>query len=137
MATIEKYALGEHDWVTSKWENIKQKVEPCILYRSLPEIACKTVRLFKPEFRERWVGLITPAAREAARRRQVTMKMEEQMKEERRAQWMASLRPGSWLGEKRQMPWSVKENNIKCFPKHTLYLYLSKNPRCISMYIIS
>ena len=37
------------------------------------------------------VGLITPAAREAARRRQVAMRLEEQMREERRAQWMASL----------------------------------------------
>ena len=37
------------------------------------------------------VGLITPAAREAARRRQGAMRMEEQMKEERKAQWMASL----------------------------------------------
>ena len=28
MATVEKittYALEEHDWVTSKWENIKQQ----------------------------------------------------------------------------------------------------------------
>ena len=42
------------------------------------------------------VGLITPAAKEAARRRQVAMRMEAQMKEERKAQWMASLRgPGS------------------------------------------
>ena len=41
------------------------------------------------------VGLITPAARDAARRRQVAMRMEEQMREERRAQWMASLQgPG-------------------------------------------
>ena len=40
---ITTYAL-EHDGVTSKWENIKQNVEPCILYGSLPEIACKTVR---------------------------------------------------------------------------------------------
>ena len=32
-ATVEKittYALGEHDWVTSKWENIKENVEPYI-----------------------------------------------------------------------------------------------------------
>ena len=42
------------------------------------------------------VGLITPAAREAARRRQVAMRMEAQMKEERKAQWMASLRGPGW-----------------------------------------
>ena len=33
MATVEKittYTLGEHDWVSSKWENIKQNVEPFI-----------------------------------------------------------------------------------------------------------
>ena len=42
------------------------------------------------------VGLITPAAREAARRRQVAMRMEGQMKEERRAQWMASLQGPGW-----------------------------------------
>ena len=27
---ITTYALGEHDWVTSKWENIKENVEPYI-----------------------------------------------------------------------------------------------------------
>ena len=42
------------------------------------------------------VGLITPAARDAARRRQVAMRMEAQMKEERRAQWMASLQGPGW-----------------------------------------
>ena len=42
------------------------------------------------------VGLITPAAKEAARRRQVAMRMEAQMKEERKAQWMASLRGPGW-----------------------------------------
>ena len=42
------------------------------------------------------VGLISPAAREAARRRQVAMRMEAQMKEERKAQWMASLRGPGW-----------------------------------------
>ena len=36
------------------------------------------------------------AAREAARRRQVAMRMEAQMKEERKAQWMASLRGPGW-----------------------------------------
>ena len=39
---------------------------------------------------------ITPAAREAARRRQVAMRLEEQMREERRAQWMASLQGPGW-----------------------------------------
>ena len=38
------------------------------------------------------------------------------------------LPPGSWLGKERPMPWTVIENNIKYFPKHTLYLYSSKNP---------
>ena len=42
------------------------------------------------------VGLITPAARDAARRRQVAMRMEEQMRKERRAQWMASLQGPGW-----------------------------------------
>ena len=42
------------------------------------------------------VGLITPAAREAAGRRQVAMRMEAQMREERKAQWMASLRGPGW-----------------------------------------
>ena len=42
------------------------------------------------------VGLITPAARDAARRRQVAKRMEEQMREERRAQWMASLQGPGW-----------------------------------------
>ena len=32
----------------------------------------------------------------AARRRQVTRRMEEQMKEERKAQWMASLQGPGW-----------------------------------------
>ena len=42
------------------------------------------------------VGLIAPAARDAARRRQVAMRMEEQMRKERRAQWMASLQGPGW-----------------------------------------
>ena len=52
--SVTTYALGEHDWVTSKLENIMQNVQPCNLYSSLPEIACKTVRPFKPELGERW-----------------------------------------------------------------------------------
>ena len=47
------------------------------------------------------------------------------------------LPPGTWLGKERPMPWTVEENNIKYFPKHTLYLYLSKNQLNISMCIIS
>ena len=42
------------------------------------------------------VGLITPAARDAARRRQGAMRLEVQMREERRAQWMASLQGPGW-----------------------------------------
>ena len=42
------------------------------------------------------VGLISPAAREVARRRQVAMRMEAQMKEERKVQWMAFLRGPGW-----------------------------------------
>ena len=37
------------------------------------------------------------------------------------------LPPGTWLGKERPMPWTVEENNIKYFPKHTIYLYLFKN----------
>ena len=42
------------------------------------------------------VGLITPAAREAAGRRMVAMRREEEMRRERRAQWMASLSGPGW-----------------------------------------
>ena len=42
------------------------------------------------------VGLITPAAREAAARRAVAMRMEEEMRRDRRAQWMASLAGQGW-----------------------------------------
>ena len=42
------------------------------------------------------VGLITPAAKEAAVWRTVAMRMEEEMRRDRRVQWMASLAgPGS------------------------------------------
>ena len=37
-----------------------------------------------------------PSRKKAARRRQVAMRMEEQMKEERKAQWMASLQGPGW-----------------------------------------
>ena len=42
------------------------------------------------------VGLITPAAREAAGRRELAMRREEEMRRERRAQWMASLAGPGW-----------------------------------------
>ena len=42
------------------------------------------------------VGLITPAAREAAGRRAVAMRQVEEMRRERRAQWMASLAGPGW-----------------------------------------
>ena len=52
MTTIEKSQhTHQENQVTSKWKNIKQNVETCILYSSLPEIACKTVRPLTPEFR--------------------------------------------------------------------------------------
>ena len=42
------------------------------------------------------VGLILPAAKEAAGRRAVAMRLEEEMRRERRAQWMASLAGPGW-----------------------------------------
>ena len=42
------------------------------------------------------VGLITPAAKEAAARRAVAMRMEEEMRRDMRAQWMASLAGPGW-----------------------------------------
>ena len=42
------------------------------------------------------VGVISPAAREAAHRREVTARMERRLREERRAQWMASVRGPGW-----------------------------------------
>ena len=36
------------------------------------------------------------------------------------------LPPGTWLGKERPMPWTVEENNIKYFTKHTLYLFCLK-----------
>ena len=47
------------------------------------------------------VGLITPAAREAARRRQVAMRLEEQMREKGAVD---GLPPGPRLGQERPMP---------------------------------
>ena len=46
------------------------------------------------------------------------------------------LPPGTWLGKERPMSWTVEENSIKYFPKHTLYLFLSKNQLNIFMCII-
>ena len=42
------------------------------------------------------VGLISPAAKEAAGRRAVAMRLEEEMRRERRALWMASLAAPGW-----------------------------------------
>ena len=42
------------------------------------------------------VGLVTPAAKEAAGRRELAMRMAEALKRERRAQWMASLAGPGW-----------------------------------------
>ena len=42
------------------------------------------------------VGLVTPAAREAAGRREVAMRQVEEMRREGRAQWMASLAGPGW-----------------------------------------
>ena len=32
------------------------------------------------------------------------------------------LSPGTWLGEKRPMPWSVKKKRNKYIPNHNFYL---------------
>ena len=50
------------------------------------------------------VGLITPAAKEAAARRTVAMRMEEEMRRDRRAQWTASLAGPARLGKERRVP---------------------------------
>ena len=42
------------------------------------------------------VGVIFPAAREAAHWREVLARMERRLREERRAQWMASVRGPGW-----------------------------------------
>ena len=42
------------------------------------------------------VGVISPAARDAAQRREVAGRMERRWREERKAQWMASLRGLGW-----------------------------------------
>lgn len=43
------------------------------------------------------VGLINPAAREAAGRRQLAMRLQEEMRRERKAQLMASLQGTGWV----------------------------------------
>ena len=47
------------------------------------------------------VGVISPQAREAAQRREVAGRMERQLREDRRAQWMASLRGPGWARQGR------------------------------------
>ena len=42
------------------------------------------------------MSVIAPQAREAAQRREVAGRMERVMREERKAQWMASLRGPGW-----------------------------------------
>ena len=42
------------------------------------------------------VGVIPPVSRGAAKRREVQVRVERQWKEERKAQWMASLRGPGW-----------------------------------------
>ena len=42
------------------------------------------------------VGVISPQAREAAKRREVAGRVERQLREERRAQWMATVRGPGW-----------------------------------------
>ena len=72
------------------------------------------------------VGLITPAAREAARRRQVAMRMEAQMKEERKAQWMASLRGPGWARRGRcHGMWRRRAKNI--FQKNNFHVCNQKS----------
>ena len=47
------------------------------------------------------VGVISPQASEAAQRREVAGRMERQLREDRRAQWMASLRGPGWARQGR------------------------------------
>ena len=46
------------------------------------------------------------------------------------------LYSGTWLGEKRPMPRSVKKKSNKHIPKHNFYLFV-ENPPNSSSYIIS
>ena len=47
------------------------------------------------------VGVISPQAREAAQRREVVGRMERHWRDDRRAQWMASLRGPGWARQGR------------------------------------
>ena len=47
------------------------------------------------------VGVISPQARQAAQRREVAGRMERQLREDRQAQWMASLRGPGWARQGR------------------------------------
>ena len=42
------------------------------------------------------VGVISPQAREAAKRREVSLRVERELREERKAQWMATVRGPGW-----------------------------------------
>ena len=42
------------------------------------------------------VGVISPQAREAAKRKEVSERVERELREERRAQWMAAVRGPGW-----------------------------------------
>ena len=42
------------------------------------------------------VGVISPQAREAAKRREVSGRVERELREERTAQWMATVRGPGW-----------------------------------------
>ena len=46
------------------------------------------------------------------------------------------LSSGTWLGEKRQMPWHVKEKINKYIPKHNFHVYVYI-PLNSSLHIIS
>ena len=72
------------------------------------------------------VGLIS-RQREGVRRRQdlVAMRLEAQVMEERKAQWMEegavdSLPPETWLAKERLMSWSLNKN--KCIPNTHFFM---------------
>ena len=57
MAAVEKITLylpEEHDLVFSNGRTSSKMWGPAFNIVSLPKIACKIVRPFKPDFRERW-----------------------------------------------------------------------------------
>ena len=43
------------------------------------------------------------------------------------------LSSGTWLGEKRPMPWSVKKRN-KYIPKHNFYVFVQKPTKLFIVY---